>query len=154
MVRLQCLILFVYLDDTTFRTRVVKNWQPCERTKWDTVISFSTTCLYLLIFLPYLHFYLVMTLVPSWSSPPALAALFLTLVALLHMYNLAGSKTNKIFNLQSTDGTFRASETVNLVRLTSWSLAEGREEREVQQVSCKAKRGKYPLSALLGSESR
>lgn len=68
--------------------------------------------------------------------PLPLAALFLTLVALLCMHNLAGSKTNKIFNLQSTDGTFRASETVNLVRLTSWSLAEGREEWEVQQVSC------------------
>lgn len=132
----------------------MKKRQPCERTKWDSIISLSTTYLFLLIFLPYLHFYLVVALVSSWPSPPALADLFLTLIALLRMYNLAGSKTNKIFNLQSTDGTFRASETVNLVRLTSWSLAEGREEWEVQQVSCKAMRGKYPLSALLGSESR
>lgn len=37
--------------------------------KWDTVISLSTTYLYLLVFLLYLHFYLVAALVPSWSSP-------------------------------------------------------------------------------------
>lgn len=63
--------------------------------------------------------------------PFPLAALFLTLVALFCVHNLAGSETNEIFNLQSTDGTFHASETVNLVRLTSWSLAEGREKWEV-----------------------
>lgn len=68
--------------------------------------------------------------------PLPLDALFLTPVALFHTHNLAGSKTNKIFNLQSPDGTFRASEAVNLVRLTSWSLAEGRQEWEEQQVSC------------------
>lgn len=68
--------------------------------------------------------------------PFPLVALFLTPVPLLHMHNLAGSKTNKIFNLQSPDGTFCASEAVNLVRLTSWPLAEGREEWEKQQDSC------------------
>jgi len=51
------------------------------------------------------------------------------------MHNLAGSKTNKIFNLHSTDGTFHASYTVNLVCLTSWSLTKGREEWEMQHVS-------------------
>lgn len=61
------------------------------------------------------------------------------------MLHLAGSETNKIFNLQSTDGTFHASETVNLVRLTSWPLAEGGEKWEVYWVSGKSGGGKWLL---------
>lgn len=109
----------------------MKNLQHGGRIKWDTVIFLSTTYLFLLVLLLYLHFYPVIALIPSWSSL-FLAALFLTAVALFRMHNLAGSKTNKIFNLQSPDGSFRASEAVNLVRLTSWSLAKGKEEWEEQ----------------------
>lgn len=125
----------------------------CSVEGWNEIVNtLSTPCLYFLVlsslfaFSPS-EFYCSLLVIPFHQS-----AVFLTLIALFLVHNLAGSTTNKIFNLQSTDGTFHASETGNLVCLTSWSLAEGREEWEVQQVSVKASSGKCPLSALLESE--